>query len=111
MSDDEIRADIEQTRNELAETVDQVIDKLNPKTQVSDKAHAVRDAAAARATQAKEAAPPPVQHVLDSIGQRTAPVAKQVNDATAPHRSKIAAGVAAAVVALLVVRRVRSRRK
>jgi uncharacterized protein DUF3618 len=108
-----IRADIEQARTELADTVDALSDKLNVKAQAAGKATAAKEAAkdkvGAAAEQVRAAAPPPVQHALDSVGEKAGPVVQQVAAKTEPHRSKIIAGAAAALVVLVVVRRRRKR--
>ncbi|WP_375474866.1 DUF3618 domain-containing protein [uncultured Jatrophihabitans sp.] len=110
---DAIRADIEATRAELADTVDALTAKLDVKAQASDKAHAAGAAAkekvATAAHQAKAAAPPPVQHALDSVGAKAGPVAQQVAAKAEPHRGKIAAGAGVTLLVLLVVRRRRKR--
>ena len=106
---DAIRADIEQTRAELAQTVDALSDKLNVKAQAGDKAAAAKEAArqkvAAAAAQAHAAAPAPVQHALDSVGQKAGPVVHQAAGKIEPYRGKIAAGAVVALIALFVVRR------
>ncbi len=106
---DAIRADIEQTRAELAQTVDALSDKLNVKAQAAGKVGAAKDAAkqkvAGAASQAHAAAPEPVQHVLGSVGEKAGPVAQQVAAKVEPHRGKIIAGAVAALVVVLVVRR------
>jgi non-homologous end joining protein Ku len=118
---DAIRSDIERTRAELADTVEQVIGKLDVKAQAADKVDAVKTAATDRvdavksaagekASQAKAAAPAPVQNVLDSIGQKAGPPTHRATEAVAPHRGKVVAGVAGGLVVLLVVRRRRRAR-
>jgi MYXO-CTERM domain-containing protein len=104
-----IRADIEQTRAELAETVDALSDKLNVKAQATSKVDAAKHKVADAAGQAKAAAPEPVQHALETVGEKAAPVAHQVAVKTQPHRGKILAGVGAAALVLFAVRRRRQR--
>ena len=118
---DAIRNDIEQTRAELADTVEQVIGKLDVKAQAADKVDSVKSAAtdrvdsvkgaaAEKASQAKAAAPAPVQNALDSIGQKAGPPAHRATEAVAPHRGKIVAGAAGGLLILLIVRRRRRAR-
>ena len=102
---DAIRADIERTRAELAETVDALSAKLDVRAQASDKADAAKAKAGELAGQAKAAAPEPVQHAMDAVGAKAAPLAHQVNVSTEPHRGKIIAGVGAAFVVFVVLRR------
>lgn len=118
---DAIRSDIEQTRAELADTVEQVIGKLDVKAQAADKVDSVKSAATDKvdsvksaatdkAAQARAAAPAPVQNVLDSIGQKAGPPAHRAGEAVAPYRGKIIAGAAGGLLVLLIVRRRRRAR-
>jgi Protein of unknown function (DUF3618) len=102
---DAIRADIERTRSELSDTVNQLSEKLNPKTQATDKVAAAKQAVAERAAKAKAAAPPQVQHAMDQVSAKAAPVARQVSQQAEPYRSKIIGGGVAAAFLLLVLRR------
>jgi len=102
------RQQIEQTRAELAETVDALSDKLNAKAQAAEKVGEVKARIAATAHQAKQSAPEPVQRALDAAGAKASPVAHQVAQRTAPYRGKIIAGALAAAVVLIVVRRKRA---
>ena len=91
---DEIREDIERTRAALAETVDELTDRLNVKHQAQVKADAAKAAATEKIDVAKQAA-------SDKVA------------AAKPYQSQIifvAAGVGALVTLLLVLRRVRHRR-
>jgi hypothetical protein len=103
---DEVRADIEATRAELADTVDALHDKLDVKGRAADKVAEAKQKVSDSAARAKAAAPPPVQHAIDRVGEKAEPIAKQI----APHRGKIVAGVAAVAVALLVLRKRRNAR-
>lgn len=78
-----MRADIAATRAELQDTVDALSEKLDVKAQAGKKIEA-----------AKAKAPEPVQQAVDTV---------------APYRTQLALGAAAAVLVLLVVRRVRNR--
>lgn len=102
---DAIRADIERTRSELSDTVNQLSDKLNVKSQAADKLTAAKQAVSERAAKAKAAAPPPVQHALDQAGAKAGPAARQVSQKAEPHRSKIIAGAIVGVLVLLILRR------
>lgn len=91
---DEIRDEIERTRAELAETVDELTERLNVKHQAQVKADAAKAAAAEKIEVAKQTA-----------GDTVA--------AAKPYQTQIlsvAAGVGALVTLLLVLRRVRNRR-
>ena len=101
-----VRAEIEATRADLAETVDALHDKLDVKGRATDKVAEAKQKVSEGASRAKAAAPPPVQHALDRVGEKAAPIAHQA----APHRNKIMAGAAAVAVALLVLRKRRMAR-
>ena len=102
---DAVRADIDRTRAELADTVDRLAEKTNVKAQASQKVRAATGRISQTAAQAKASAPPQVQHVLDRAGEKVAPMAHQMSHRAAPHREKILAGMLVAVVAHLLVRR------
>ncbi|MDQ1537676.1 MAG: hypothetical protein QOE58_2069 [Actinomycetota bacterium] len=108
---DAVRADLERTRSELADTVDQLSEKLNVKAQVSEKVSTAKGRATETAARAKASAPPPVRQALDKAGQRVSPIAHQVSEQAAPHRKQMLAGLVATCVALLVARRRRARSK
>jgi len=101
---DAVRAEIEATRAELAETVDALHDKLDVKARATEKVAEAKVRVSETASRAKAAAPPPVQHALDRVGEKAGPVSQQL----APHRSKIIAGAAAVAVALFIVRKRRN---
>jgi hypothetical protein len=103
-------AEIEQTRAELADSVDQLSDKLSSKSQFGHRVESVRQAVSTGAAKAEAAAPPQVQHAVEKVGEQVGAVAHQVNVKTEPHRSKIVAGAAAAlalVVGLVLLQRKR----
>lgn len=105
VSDEEIvRSDIEQARTDLAETVDALAGKLDVKAQAAQRVADAKRKAADAAARAKQAAPPPVQHALDVAGEKATPIVHTVSERAAPHRSKIIAIGAAAVLLLIVVR-------
>ena len=93
---DEIRADIEEARAELADTVDRLTEKLDVKAQAGRKADQAKQAVAERAHHLKQSAPAPVADAADTL---------------APYRKQIALGAAASFVAFIVVRRIRRRRQ
>lgn len=93
---DIVKSDIEQTRAELADTVDALSAKLDVKARAGEKVDQAKSKVSEAASKAVQAAPDPVQHALHSAGQKAA-----------PHRGKIAAAVAGAIVVLMVVRRFR----
>lgn len=115
---DAIRADIEQTRAELAETVDALGAKLNVKAQASDAitsakqtvTDTVKDKAASAAGSVRNVTPAPVQSALDTVGAKAAPVAHRVAATTEPYRGKVLAGAGIALLVLLIVRKRRSAR-
>ncbi len=96
-----IQADIEQTRAELAQTVDALSAKLDVKTQAATRAHEFGEKATMKVEQAVAAAPEPVQAAL---GKAAATARPAVDKVTAdPARAARIAG--AVIVALFVLRR------
>ena len=101
---DEIRAEIEQTRSDLGETVDALTNKVDVKAQARQKVESVKSTVSDKAGQAKAAAPAPVQKALDKTGEVTAPALQKA----APYRKQIAVGAAVVLAVLLFWRRRRS---
>ena len=102
---DEILSDIEHTREELAETVSELVEKLDVKEQARAKAHEVGAHAAERYQDAKSSAPQPVQAGLGAAERATAQAAAKAKQD--PKRALLVVG--GVVLVLLVVRRVRKR--
>lgn len=102
-SDDpaEIKADIEQTREQLADTVDALAGKLDVKAQARTKLHEAQLRASTSYQNARSSAPEPVQRALDSAQQAAQPVvAKAAEDKK--RTAMIAGGV---LLVLLLLRR------
>ncbi len=92
-SPDDIREEIERTRAELAETVDELTERLNVKPQAQIRT----DAAKAAVTEKLEVA----KHAAGDTVAAAKPYQTQI--------VSVAAGVGALVTLLLVLRKVRSR--
>lgn len=97
-----IQADIEQTRAELADTVDALSAKLDVRSQAAHKAQELGERATLKVEQAVAAAPEPVQQALGKAAATARPAVQRA--AADPTRTAKVAG--AVVVALLVLRRV-----
>jgi hypothetical protein len=96
-----IKADIEQTRAELAATTDALATKLDVKAQARTKAQAA-GAGVSRAYQsARSSMPEPVQRAWSKAGTATSPLAAKA----AEDKRRTALVAAAVIVAALVVRR------
>jgi len=102
---DAVRADIAETRADLAATVDALSEKLDFKARARAKAAVARDKASTGAQRVNQRPPEPVQRAVGRVGQKTSPVLHKVSDKTAPYRAKIAAAAAAVIVALVVIGR------
>lgn len=103
---DAIKADIEATRAQLAQTADALAAKMDVKAQAGAKVQEVTDKAAGAYGSAKASAPEPVQKVIGRAEVAAQPVvAKAAEDKQ--RTALIAGGVLAA---LLVLKRVRKRR-
>ena len=103
-SPEEIRAEIEQTRSEMGDTVDALTNKLDVKAQAKEKVESVKSTVSDKAAQAKAAAPAPVQKALDKTGDVAAPALHKA----APYTKQIALAVLAAVAVLIFWRSRRS---
>ena len=103
----DIKADIEKTRAELAETVDSLTAKLDVKAQAKHRVQEVEQRAAQGYEQAKAKAPEPVRQVIGTVEQAARPLAAKA--AQDKRRSATIAG--GVVLVLIVVRRMRRRRR
>jgi hypothetical protein len=103
-SPEHLRSDIEQTRDQLGETVDQLAAKLDVKAQAKERVEAVKATIGDKAAHAKSAAPPPVQHALERAGSVAAPAVDKAKE----YRKQVLIGAAAVVLLLILVRRWRS---
>jgi Protein of unknown function (DUF3618) len=101
---DQLRAEIDKTRHDLGQTVDQLTTKLDVKAQAKQRIGSVKSTLTDKANQARHAAPAPVQKALDQAGTAAAPA---VNKA-AEYKKQIMLGAGAALLLLLLVRRRRS---
>lgn len=107
-----LHAHIEQSREELADTVAALAAKVNIKAQAKhklDEAGERAKDATARAKdatlRAKQATPPGVQHAIDVAGEKAAPVARETARRAAPYRKQIIIGSVAFVVLVRILRR------
>jgi hypothetical protein len=100
---DELMSEIEHTREELADTVSELVSKLDVKEQARHRAHEVGEQAAERYREVKASAPQPVQAGLDKAEYAGGRVAAQAK--ADPKRALLIAG--GAVLVLLLVRRLR----
>lgn len=107
---DEIKADIEHTRAQLAGTVDALTDRLDVKARATERAHELGHRAAEKAEQVKAAAPEPVQKAMDKAGQAAKPVLDKIVDRAAADKRRTALVVGGVLLAVLIARRVTSSR-
>jgi hypothetical protein len=103
-SPEHLQAEIEQTREQLGETVDQLAAKLDVKTQAKERVDAVKTTISDKAAQAKSAAPPQVQHALERAGSAAAPTVKKAKQ----YDKQLLIGAAALLLLFILVRRWRS---
>jgi len=96
-----LRAEIEHTREELSHHVEAIADTVTVKQHAPDRVPEPTTAVTDVVTHVRESAPPAVQHVLDNVGTKAAPVMQQA----APYRKQIVLGVLGAVALLLIGRR------
>lgn len=100
---DKVRSDIELTRAELADTVDALQARLDVKALARRRAQELESRVLDGYARARAAAPPPVQVALGKVEQVTAPVLSRA----AQDKKRAATVLGGALLALLVVRRLR----
>jgi cytoskeletal protein RodZ len=124
------RAQVEQAREELGETVEALAHKADVKGRAHDKADEVRARAESAAEQLRARAAPTAEQVrakvapaAEQVRAKVAPAAEQARAKAAPTalqvrdrvqeipRPMLAGAVGAVLLAALVVRRVRARRR
>jgi cob(I)alamin adenosyltransferase len=98
-SSEHLRAELDQAREKLGETVDQLAAKVQPKERVD----AVKSTISDKAAQAQNAAPQPVQHAMEQAGSAAAPAL----DKARQYNKQLLVG-AAALLLLFLIRRWRS---
>jgi hypothetical protein len=104
---DQIKAEIERTRAELADTVDALTTKLDVKTQAKQRAADTQAKLAERWHAVTASAPEPVQQALTRAGELARPVATKAGEDK--KRSALVAG--GAVLLLMITRRMRRRQR
>jgi hypothetical protein len=104
---DQIKAEIERTRADLANTVDALTTKLDFKTQAKQRAAETQAKLTERWQAVTASAPEPVQQALARAGEVAGPVAAKA--AADKRRSAMIAG--GAVLLVVVRRRLRKRRR
>jgi hypothetical protein len=98
-----LKADIETTRAQLAQTADALAAKLDVKAQAKTRLHAVGDKAGESYTHARNAAPEPVQKAIGKAEHAASPIIAKAGQ----DKKRTMLIVAGALVALVVVRRIR----
>jgi hypothetical protein len=105
---DELRDDIEKTRDELAASVDALSSKLDVKAQSRRK---LRDIGRA-VGRTKQKAPAPIQKAADTAGmlvhravERLAPPARQFGQKAKAHRKQLSAAAGLAILSVVIRRR------
>lgn len=100
---DDIKSEIEQTRAELAHTVDALSSKLDVKAQAGHRAHEMQAMAVQMYDNAKASAPPQVRQVWDRAEVAAQPVVVKAKED--PKRTAMIIG--GGVLVLLVLLRLR----
>ncbi|MEO9138278.1 MAG: DUF3618 domain-containing protein [Jatrophihabitans sp.] len=104
---DALKADIAATRAELAATADALAAKLDVKAQAQKKAQHVSEAASEKYAAAKDAAPEPVQKIIDRAQHAAQPVVGKATE----DKKRTALIIGGALALVIVLRRVRNRGK
>lgn len=100
-----IRAQIEQARADLADTVDRLSAKLDVKQQARQRVIDTRASAAQRLREAKQAAPPSVGQALDKLSETALPVLSQAVQRARANPQQVLVAVTVAAVITLIGRR------
>ena len=103
-SPEHLRPELDVAREKLGGTVDQLAAKLDVKVQAKERVDAVKSTIADKAAQAKNAAPPPVQHAMKQAGSAAAPAM----DKARQYDKQLLIGAAALLLLLFLLRRWRS---
>ncbi|ALC25098.1 DUF3618 domain-containing protein [Streptomyces pristinaespiralis] len=115
LSTDELRTQIQHTRDELGETVEALAAKADVKSRAKETAAGLKDQVSLKATHAKEQVTATAAAMGDTIRDKAPHPHRQHQAAHAAHGSNTkllagaGAGVAAALVLLMVVRHRRCR--
>jgi ElaB/YqjD/DUF883 family membrane-anchored ribosome-binding protein len=102
---DALRTEIEQTRAELAQTVDALSDRLNVKARLGVKATTMRQQVAGAMSQARQAAPQPAQDSIDRMSNAAAPVLRDVSRRAVAYRGQLICAAIGVLVLVVVLRR------
>jgi len=98
-----LRAELDETREKLADTVDLLAAKVDVKAQAEQRNDSVKSTVADKAAHAKNAAPPPVQHALEEAGAAASPAV-----AKAKQHKQLLIGASVLILLLIALRRWRS---
>jgi len=100
---DAIKADIERTRAELADTVDSLTAKLDVKAQARHRVQEAEQRAVQSYEQAKAKAPEPVRQAIDTVEGAARPLAAKA----AEDKRRTMLLVGGVLLAFIIVRRIR----
>ncbi len=96
---EQLRRDIEHTRADLRDTVDELSTRLDVKARAKRRLHDAKVSVADAATRLKQGSPEPVRRALDRVG----PAVESTRERAREHRGEVVAGMGAAVLLLLLV--------
>ena len=99
-----LRPELDEAREKLGETVDQMAAKLDVKVQAKERVDAMKSTISDKAAQVKNAAPPPVQHAMEKAGSAAAPAM----DKARQYDKQLLIGAAALLLLFFLLRRWRS---
>jgi Protein of unknown function (DUF3618) len=108
---EQLRQEIEQTREDLSDTIDALKYKTDPREQAKVAAQKATAKTRELGQKVYDKAPPPVANAFDRTKEAVAPKASQAREKARGHEGQVAAAVAAALVLLLLVRKIARRSK
>jgi CHASE3 domain sensor protein len=108
---EQVRQEIEQTREDLGDTIEALKYKTDPREQAKAAARAAAQKTRDLGQKVHDQAPQPVADTFDRTREAVAPKAREAREKVRGREGQVAAAVGAAVVLLLLVRKIARRSK
>jgi uncharacterized protein DUF3618 len=105
---DAVRADLEATRDELADTVNTLGRKLDMKTRARDTVSQGTSKVSDVVGRARQSMPPNIRRAVDQAAAKTKPIIQRVSERATPYRAKLIAGLISSTVIVWAVANRRS---
>ena len=99
----QLRRDIEHTRADLRDTVDELSMRLDVKAKARRRLHDMNATVADAATRLKKRLPEPVRRSIDRVGASAGPAVESTREQVRAHRKEIVLATGSAVALLVVI--------